>query len=446
MAKINILKNPKHFCETCNFKTNHKPDYKRHLDTTKHKKLNIENNVIESNLDNLELNTYNFICVKCNYKTNDKKDYDTHLKCKMHNKPTNKVTILIRNNQKVFQCCCGKEYKHQPSYSKHKHKCKKLNGVSENKSNESADNSTDNSMQTQKTLIMNIVQQTLDINNEYNRIKPLDNIIDKTKKVDTLTKINNENIEENQIKSNNIIVNNTVVESRVSDNYINATKLCIAGGTQINIWISLESTKELLKAFESNYGLSSNILLQTDDESTIKEDIWIHPDLAIQLGNWISHNIGIQICKWIRNLYSIDKFDSNVKLLQDKDSEIKLKDQKIKLLEDIYIKKRKRTNYPEENVIYIVTSEDNKRKRIYIIGKAQKLKNRLSSYNKIAEHEVVYYKECKNEEDMNIIELMVINKLKDCKEQANRDRFVLPIDKDISFFTNIIDKCILFFE
>ena len=35
----------------------------------------------------------------------------------------------------------------------------------------------------------------------------------------------------------------------------------------------------------------------------------------------------------------------------------------------------------------------------------------ISTYNKSSEHEVVYYKSCKSEEDMNVIELMVINKL-----------------------------------
>ena len=88
-----------------------------------------------------------------------------------------------------------------------------------------------------------------------------------------------------------------------------------------------------------------------------------------------------------------------------------MKDNKIKLLEDLYIKKQQRKDYLERNVIYILTTEDNKKKRIYIIGKAQELKNRLSTYNKTAEHEVIYYKECKSIEIMNIIELMVIYKL-----------------------------------
>ena len=94
----------------------------------------------------------------------------------------------------------------------------------------------------------------------------------------------------------------------------------------------------------------------------------------------------------------------------------------------------------------MLTTEDNKNKRIYIIGKARNLKNRLSSYNKTAEHEVVYFKGCKNEDNLNTIEQMVLNKLNEYKEKANRDRFVLPLDKDISFFTNVIETCIGFFN
>ena len=47
---------------------------------------------------------------------------------------------------------------------------------------------------------------------------------------------------------------------------------------------------------------------------------------------------------------------------------------------------------------------------------------------------------------MNIIENIVLTKLKEYKEKANRDRFLLPLNKDISYFTDIIDKSIKFFE
>ena len=47
---------------------------------------------------------------------------------------------------------------------------------------------------------------------------------------------------------------------------------------------------------------------------------------------------------------------------------------------------------------------------------------------------------------MNMIENMVLNKLNIYREKENRDRFILPIDKDIIFFINIIKQCITFFD
>jgi len=41
---------------------------------------------------------------------------------------------------------------------------------------------------------------------------------------------------------------------------------------------------------------------------------------------------------------------------------------------------------------------------------------------------------------------MVLTKLENYREQANCDRFILPIDKDISLFTSVIEKCIIFFN
>jgi hypothetical protein len=127
-----------------------------------------------------------------------------------------------------------------------------------------------------------------------------------------------------------------------------------------------------------------------------------------------------------------------IKMLEEKN---KLLEEKNKLLEDLYVKKQKRKSFPEKNVIYIVTTEENKKNRIYIIGKAKELKNRLSTYNKTSEHEVVYYKGC-DEDDLKVIEQNVLRKLRNYREKANRDRFVLPIEKEISFFTEIIDQCI----
>jgi hypothetical protein len=80
------------------------------------------------------------------------------------------------------------------------------------------------------------------------------------------------------------------------------------------------------------------------------------------------------------------------------------------------------------------------------IGKTVNLKSRLSNYNTGVEHKVVYYKECKNEEEMRTIEEIIFFKLREFRETANRERFILPVEKDISFFTNTIDLCIALFD
>jgi hypothetical protein len=94
----------------------------------------------------------------------------------------------------------------------------------------------------------------------------------------------------------------------------------------------------------------------------------------------------------------------------------------------------------------MLTTKDYKDKRIYIIGKAINLTNRLSTYNKTIDHEVVYYKGCNDKEQMNIVESIVLNKLNKYREVANRDRFILPLENDISLFINIINSTISFFE
>ncbi len=40
---------------------------------------------------------------------------------------------------------------------------------------------------------------------------------------------------------------------------------------------------------------------------------------------------------------------------------------------------------------------------------------------------------------MNLAEKIVLHKLEKCREVANRDRFKLPVDKDIEFFKNTIN-------
>ena len=251
---------------------------------------------------------------------------------------------------------------------------------------------------------------------------------------------------EEKLQETKLVLNEVVVTSRKDDGYINATDLCKAGNKKFNHWSSLDTTKELINVLSTDAGIPVSALVETKKGGNDKllQGSWIHPDLAIQLAQWISPSFSLRVSKWIRTLFSKRDVAIDLQMLKQKEKEINEKNSRIKMLENVCLSKQRREEYPEKNVIYILTTEDHLKRRTYIIGKAKNLISRLGTYNKTCDHKVVYYKECKTEEDMTTAEILVLSKLKPYKEQANRDRFILPENSDISLFTKIVDECILF--
>ncbi len=315
----------------------------------------------------------------------------------------------------------------------------------------------------------NILEKDLNILN-----KQLVNIIiNKDAKIDNFknnsdTKIINSNNanSENKDTKLKLIINDNVIDYRESDNYINAKQLCKAGGKKFSKWFCLDSTIELINELGSNIcrsnilnkELTKTDLINNNDNDNNNDfyvsqlvnykkenkEIWIHPDLAIQLAQWINPKFTIQVSSWLRTLYITGKVEFQSNLIKEKEDIIKKSESKIKLLENIMVKKQKRKDYLNSNVIYLLTTESHKKDNIYIIGKAKNLTNRLSTYNKTCEHEVIYYKSCETEDQMDLVEKLVLKKLEKYKEKANRDRFILPPGSDIKLFTNIIDKSVSF--
>jgi hypothetical protein len=252
--------------------------------------------------------------------------------------------------------------------------------------------------------------------------------------------------EDDTINYSMITLNNVSITSRPIDHYVNATQLCQAGGKKFNDWIRIESTKELIDELSAEAGIPASAFVDTKKGGNNKSDqgSWIHPDLSIQLAQWISPKFAIQVSKWVRTLFNKGSVEIDLNLLREKERDIRIKDHLIKELKAVCLSKQRRIEYPEKNVIYLLTTEDHFKRRTYIIGKAKNLTTRLGTYNKTCDHTVVYYKECKGEDDMDTAETMVLSKLRDYREKANRDRFILPEDKEISFFIGIIDECIRF--
>ena len=67
-----------------------------------------------------------YTCDNCHYKTLNKFDYNRHLHTSKHNKMMNTNiynNICDNNNKIIYNCICGKSYKYQSGYCKHKNKC-----------------------------------------------------------------------------------------------------------------------------------------------------------------------------------------------------------------------------------------------------------------------------------------------------------------------------------
>ena len=235
------------------------------------------------------------------------------------------------------------------------------------------------------------------------------------------------------------------IEHREEDGFINVTNLCKAGGKQFKSWFRLDKTKAFLQVLSVSVLIHTDTLIKYIIVSKTERSTWAHPQVAINIAQWISPNFDVKVSAWVYEVMMTGKVDiSNTKSYRQLQSENKDKELKIQYLTKKYVKRQPRVDYQERNVVYILTTGNMKKERRYILGKAENLTNRLSVYNKSDEHEVIYYQECSDEEKMNIVETMVFNKLKEYREQANRERFILPKEKDIEYFKDTIKKVIEF--
>ena len=88
--------------------------------------------------------------------------------------------------------------------------------------------------------------------------------------------------------------------------------------------------------------------------------------IGLIYANWCGHCQSLKP-EWQKMKYNVMKTPSykngNYRFSEIEDAD-RLKDQKIKLLEDTYVKKHKRDDYPDENVIYILSTVDHLKNRI----------------------------------------------------------------------------------
>ena len=239
------------------------------------------------------------------------------------------------------------------------------------------------------------------------------------------------------------------IEHREEDGYINVTNLCKAGNKKFYGWHRLDKTKTFLRLLSAEAQICASALIKTNKGGNNKDQqcTWVHPQVAINIAQWISPAFDLKVSGWVYEIMMTGKVDiTNTTSYKKLQEENKQKSMRIQYLTKKYVKSQPRAQYKERNVIYVLTTALMKKERLYILGKANNLTHRLSTYNKSDEHEVIYYQECGDEETMALVETTVFHQLKEYREQANRERFILPETEEIEFFTNTIKKSIEFFK
>ncbi|MCJ2080187.1 KilA-N domain-containing protein [Methylobacterium sp. J-090] len=96
-------------------------------------------------------------------------------------------------------------------------------------------------------------------------------------------------------------VGGALVCQRPSDGYINATAMCRAHGKLYADYARLGTTIAFLQALSTDMGIPITELVQSlrGGEPDL-QGTWVHPDVAVNLGQWCSPEFAVKVARWVR--------------------------------------------------------------------------------------------------------------------------------------------------
>jgi hypothetical protein len=384
----------------------------------------------------------NFTCKYCNKQLASISSLNTHIKraqyCIKKRGLSDKLSTFICEG-------CKKTYTSKQNLNIHKENCSKfLVDISLKNHNEKHEEKLNNIINQYKEKLQYLKEQLKEQKHMiYDLQNKLENIA--IKAIQNPFEENEESIDsedtlyqfkkEYKLSSLNIGEGYNI-EHREEDGYINITNLCKAGEKKFYNWERNEKTGVFLQALSLSMGIHINELVIHKTGSTCEQTTWVHPHVAINIAQWISPVFDVKVSAWVYEAMMTGKVDiSNTKTYK----EVYLQN---KILKNKYLKRHPRIKYKDKYVIYILTTRLMQKERRYIMGKATDLTNRLSTYNKSDEHRVVYFQGCGDEDTMSVVENMVFHHLQKYREQANRERFILPENEEITLFSNAVQKSV----
>lgn len=99
--------------------------------------------------------------------------------------------------------------------------------------------------------------------------------------------------------------NGTVIDQRAKDGYINATALCKAAGKMLADYLRLGSTKAFFDELSADMGIPISEIIQiVKGGDSAFQGTWVHPQVAIHLGQWASPKFAVLVSKWVHEWMS----------------------------------------------------------------------------------------------------------------------------------------------
>ena len=107
-------------------------------------------------------------------------------------------------------------------------------------------------------------------------------------------------------------VENSLIHQRAIDGYVNATAMCKAVGKLFNDYSRLKITQEFFTELGRSTGIPVDQLMFTTMSGPNEgRGTWVHPDIAINLGQWCSPKFAVAVSQWVRE-WITGKFRANL--------------------------------------------------------------------------------------------------------------------------------------
>ncbi|WP_373652691.1 KilA-N domain-containing protein [Schlesneria sp. DSM 10557] len=103
----------------------------------------------------------------------------------------------------------------------------------------------------------------------------------------------------------------TVIHQRAVDGYVNATAMCSACGKALNVYSRLTNTIAFLDELSSETGIPvSELVITRKGRSPLEQGTWVHPHVAINLGQWCSPKFAVAVSRWVQD-WVTGKYSTN---------------------------------------------------------------------------------------------------------------------------------------